>query len=168
MLLYILYNAPLINIANPEKKEECIIGYVDDTTLLASGRTFKEAHDMIKQMMERKNGVFNWSCTYSSLLEMNKLVLVNFSHSQSKVTEAEKLILFQTTPKGIIKHELASKPQVKLLGVLLDSKLNWAAQHEKVRGNTTKFTTAFKRYTKAASGIQPMEALKLYNAVAVP
>jgi len=31
-----------------EKKEECIIGYIDNTTLLTSGRTFKEAHNMIK------------------------------------------------------------------------------------------------------------------------
>ena len=30
MLLYIIYNAPLINIADPTDKNECIIGYIDD------------------------------------------------------------------------------------------------------------------------------------------
>ena len=35
MLLYILYNAPLINIARPNSRNECIIEFVDDTTLLA-------------------------------------------------------------------------------------------------------------------------------------
>jgi hypothetical protein len=168
MLLYILYNAPLINIADPTAKEECIIGYIDDTTLLASGKTFNDAHNTIKHMMERENGVFNWSRTYSSPLEMNKLALVNFSHSQAKVSEAKNLILFQTTPKGIVRHELKGKPQAKLLGIILDSKLNWSAQHEKVRENAIKFTAAFKRYTKVALGIRPAEALKLYNAVAVP
>jgi hypothetical protein len=34
MLLYIIYNAPLINTADPMRKEECIIRYTDDTTLL--------------------------------------------------------------------------------------------------------------------------------------
>jgi hypothetical protein len=168
MLLYILYNAPLINIADPRKKEECIIGYIDDTTLLASGKTFREAHSTIKQMMERNNGVFNWSCTYSSPLEMNKLALVNFSHSQTKTMEAENLTLLQTTPGGITTHVLTGKLQAKLLGVIMDSKLNWAAQHERVRGNATKFTAAFRRYTKAVSGICPMEVVRLYNAVPVP
>ena len=99
---------------------------------------------------------------------MSKLALVNFSHSQPKLAEAEKLTLSQTTPKGIKKHELTAKPQVKLLGVLLDSKLNWSVQHKKVGGITTKFTAAFKRYTKAASGICPPEVLRLYNAVVIP
>ena len=168
MLLYIIYNAPLINIANPTNKDECIIGYIDDTTLLASGKTFKEANGTIKSMMERRNRVFNWSRTFSSPLEMNKLALVSFSHSQPKIAKASKLILIQTTSKGIKEHELTAKPQAKLLGVLLDSRLNWAAQHEKVRGTATKFTAAFKRYTKVAAGIRPSEALRLYNAVAIP
>ena len=167
-LLYITYNAPLINIANPDNKDECIVGYIDDTTLLTQGKTFKEAHTTIKDMMQRENGVFNWSRTYSSPLKMNKLALVNFSLSLAKVTEAEKLTLTQTTPQGVIVHELQSKPRAKLLGVILDSKLTWAAQHEKVRGTAAKFTSAFKRYTRAASGICPAEALRLYNAVAIP
>jgi len=119
-------------------------------------------------MMERRNGVFNWSRTFSSPLEMNKLALVNFSHSQAKLGEAGKLTLYQTTSEGVRRHEIVAKPQAKLLGVLLDSKLSWTAQQEKVRGTATKFTAAFRRYTKAASGIRPMEALRLYNAVAVP
>jgi hypothetical protein len=118
-------------------------------------------------MMERKGGVFDWSHTYSSPLEMNKLALVNFSHLQLKTVEAGKLILFQTTPRGTTKHEPPGKPQAKLLGIILDSKLNWSTQHKKVREKAMKFTAAFKRYTKAAAGIRPTEALRLYNPVAV-
>ena len=168
MLLYIIYNTPLINIADPSNKKECIIGFINNTTLLAQGKTFKETHAMLKNMMEQTNGVFNWSQTYNSPLEMNKLALVNFSRSQDKVTKAVKLSLTEPTQQGHKNHAIDGKPQAKLLGVILDSKLTWAAQHEKVRGTATKFTAAFKRYTKAASGIRPAEALKLYNAVAVP
>jgi len=59
MLLYIIYNAPLINIANPTNKKKCIIGYINDITLCTKGKTFKEAYTTIKSMMERRNGVFN-------------------------------------------------------------------------------------------------------------
>jgi hypothetical protein len=110
-------------------------------------------------MMECKDGVFDWSRTFSSPLEMNKLALVNFAHSQPKISAANDLSLDQSTPDGIIHHSIKGKQQAKLLGVILNSKLNWAAQQEKVREKATKFTTAFKRYTKAA---------KLYKAVVVP
>src|SRR5258708_33161574 len=73
MLLYILYNTPLINVADPKKRKERIIGYIDDTTLLAQGKTSMQAHSTIKNMMERGNGALDWSCTYSSPLEMNTL-----------------------------------------------------------------------------------------------
>jgi len=144
MLLYIIYNAPLINIMDPSNKKECIIGYIDNTTLLAQGKTFKETHATLKNMMERTNGVFNWSQTFNSPLEMNKLTLVNFSCLQDKVTKAMKLSLTKPTQQGHKNHKIDDKPQAKLLGVILDLKLTWTAQHKKVRGTATKFTAAFK------------------------
>lgn len=84
MLLYALYNAPLIQVADNNNPNECIIGYVDDTTLLASRGDFNKAYDTLKNMMERANGVFNWSKSYNSPLEMNKLALINFTMSSEK------------------------------------------------------------------------------------
>jgi hypothetical protein len=67
MLLYAIYNTPLINIVNQNNKNEHIVGFVDDTTLIAVARNFDEMHKIIKHMMERKNGVFDWSKTFNSL-----------------------------------------------------------------------------------------------------
>jgi hypothetical protein len=36
MLLYALYNAPLIRMAKPNHPNECIVGFVDDTTLITT------------------------------------------------------------------------------------------------------------------------------------
>ena len=168
MLLYTIYNAPLIRIADGNKPNERIVGFVDDTTLLASGRDFNEAHGVLKDMMERRNGIFEWSRTYNSPLEMNKLALVNFTLSQEKAAKANTLILAQPDNTGQHIHRIQASPQAKLLGVILDSKLTWKAQHERVREKAVKWTAAFKRFTRAASGIRMNEARKLYNAVAVP
>ena len=168
MLLYAIYNAPLIRIASNNDPNERIVGFVDDTTLLASGRNFEEAHAALKDMMERRNGVFEWSRTFNSLLEMNKLALVNFTLSSEKAARANTLVLTQSTGGGQITHQIQASPQAKLLGVLFDSKLTWRVHHEKVREKAIKWTTAFKRFTKAAAGIRMNEARKLYNAVAVP
>lgn len=71
MLLYVIYNAPLISVADPNNTNECIVGFVDDTMLLACGKDFKTAHNMIKDMMECTNGIFEWSSMFNSPLEMN-------------------------------------------------------------------------------------------------
>jgi len=99
---------------------------------------------------------------------MNKLTLVNFTLSHEKAANANTLNLTQPDSNGQIMHWIQANPHAKLLGVLLDSKLTWKAQHEKVREKAIKWTTAFKRFTRAAAGIRINEARKLYNAVAVP
>jgi hypothetical protein len=35
------------------------VGFVDDTTLITTGRTFDETHNNIKDMIERKDGLFD-------------------------------------------------------------------------------------------------------------
>ena len=44
MLLYAIYNTPLIQIADLSNPNKCIISYVDNTTLLASRKNLKEMH----------------------------------------------------------------------------------------------------------------------------
>ena len=144
MLLYTIYNAPLIRIANPNNPNEHIIGFVDDTTLLASGKDFDKAHSIIKNMMECENGVFEWSRSYNSPLEMSKLALVNFSLSSKKATRASPLTLTHPDINSPTTHRLMAKPHTKLLGILLNSKLTWKAQYEKVCEKAIKWTAAFK------------------------
>ena len=167
MLLYAIYNTPLIRVADPNNPNERIVGFVDDTTL-ASGRDFDEAHNTIKNMMERENGVFEWSRSYNSPLEMSKLALVNFTLSHEKAAKANPLTLNHPDTSGPTAHRLTATPHAKLLGVLLDSRLTWKAQHEKIREKAVKWTAAFKRFAKAANSICMRDARKLYNAVAVP
>ena len=163
-----LYNAPLILSVDRDNPSERIIGFVDDTTLLASGKDLDETHSILKNMMERRNGVFDWSRTYNSPLEMNKLALVDFTHSHEKAKGVQPLTL--TQPIGGINHihQIKPSPNAKLLGVVLDERLSWSAQHERVREKAVKWTSAFRRYTKVTLGIRMIDARRLYNAVAVP
>ena len=151
--------------SNPSKR---IIGFVDNTTLLASGKTLNDTHELLKSMMECRNGVFDWSRSYNSPLEMNKLALVDFMHSFKKASNAKVLTLMQTIGPDTFTHQVRPSPNAKLLGVIFNEKLNWSAQHEHVRKKAVKWTTAFKRFTKAASGIWMQDAQKLYKAVALP
>ncbi len=131
MLLYAIYNAPLIHIANNNNPNEHIVGFMDDTTLMASGKDFDKAHNTLKDMMECTNGIFEWSQTYNPPLEMNKLALVNFTLSHEKAAVAKTLNLQSNNTTQLL-HQIRASPQTKLLGVMLNSKLTWRAQHEKV------------------------------------
>ena len=130
MLLYVIYNTPLLQVANPASPNECIVGFIDNTTLLARGKNFKEAHATLKDMMEHTNRVFEWSSTFNLPLEMNKLALVNFTQSATKARDVTCLTLMQPDHSIIHKHDIEVSLSTKLLGVILDARLNWSAQHE--------------------------------------
>ena len=55
MLLYILYNADLLEISNNPLAED-IIGYVDDIAIMAIGANFEETMQRIKDMMTKNGG----------------------------------------------------------------------------------------------------------------
>ena len=54
MVLYQYYNADLLDI--PNSPSEFAAAYVDDTILVATTKTFEEAHVKLKDMLTRKNG----------------------------------------------------------------------------------------------------------------
>ena len=57
MLLYILYNADLLEIPNNSSKEDTI-GYINDIALMAIGSNFEDTTDcLLKLMMKDKGGI---------------------------------------------------------------------------------------------------------------
>jgi hypothetical protein len=51
MILYTFYNAPLILTAS--ETNETALGFVDDSMFLVIAKTLPEAHQILKNMMER-------------------------------------------------------------------------------------------------------------------
>ena len=98
-----------------------------DTTILATGKNFDETHKIIRDII----GVFNWSRTYNSPLEMNQLALIDFTQSRDKSEKSRPLILSQKHGGTIITHRTKPSSNAELLGVMFDTKLNWKTQHEK-------------------------------------
>jgi hypothetical protein len=109
-----------------------------------------------------------WSCTFNSPLEMNKLKLVNFTLSHKKANNTKLLSLSQTHSNTCNTFQIHLSPNTKLLGIILDSRLTWAPHYKKVWEKAVKWTMAFKHFARAAVGIQMNEGQKLYNVVAVP
>ena len=57
MLLYIIYNSDLVDIA--KGKNELTLAFVDDAAFIAIGKTFQETDAILTNMLECEGGVTN-------------------------------------------------------------------------------------------------------------
>jgi len=103
----------------PNNKDKDMMAFMDNLFMLAIADTFKEAHEMLAEMMGRKGGIAEWSTTHNSPLEYSKLTLMDFAHYQSQKSRPP-LQLPQRTVKLVI--------STRYLGVFFDQNLNWKAQ----------------------------------------
>jgi hypothetical protein len=84
MLLYILYNADLLDLPDNPLAEDAI-GYVDDIALLSIGTDFEETTQRLKDMMTKRDGGLHWSISHNSKFEVTKSVIVHFTRKQFQI-----------------------------------------------------------------------------------
>jgi len=75
MILYIIYNADLIKIAEGNQEES--LGYIDDAKVIAEGENFHNTTSKIEDIMNRQGGAFEWSLQYNSNFEISKLTIMH-------------------------------------------------------------------------------------------
>jgi ribonuclease HI len=157
MALYQYYNADILEI--PKESHESAEAYVDDAILIATAKTFHEAHKSLEEMMTRRGGMIEWSEAHNSSIEYSKLALMDFAHHGVK-KERPPLILLDIT--------IEPTQNAKYLGIILDQNLNWAPQLAYVRGKGTTWTSQIKRLTSPSWGLTPKGAKKLFTSVVLP
>jgi Reverse transcriptase (RNA-dependent DNA polymerase) len=150
MIFYAFYIAPLLEVAKNDRQESAI-GFVDDSTLLARGATFEETHRILKDMMERVNGCFDWSRSHNSQFELSKLAIMDFTHSQEKKADSLDLELSRKDENGNIATTIVKRTEVyKLLGVRLDPRLLFRQHHDLVISRVVQWTARPKAYPSAS------------------
>ena len=89
MLLYIIYNADLLDLPDDLNNED-VLGYVDDIALLAIGNNFEETTTRLKQMMEKEDGGIQWSKEHNSIFEVNKSAIKHFTRRTDPDPDSER------------------------------------------------------------------------------
>jgi hypothetical protein len=84
MILYIIYNADLVDVAKHQGKQESTLTFVDDTAFIAVGASFHKTHRILKDMLERNGGGYDWSRDHNSKFETSKFALIDFSMNRTK------------------------------------------------------------------------------------
>jgi len=93
MILYIIYDSDLVRTASG--KQELTLAFVDDTAFLAIGKMFQEMHQILRDMLERSEGGFEWSNLHNSCFSPSKFALIDFSLNRTK--ERPPLVVRGTT-----------------------------------------------------------------------
>ncbi|GLB41456.1 putative encoded by [Lyophyllum shimeji] len=168
MLFYAFYNAPLIRTAIATRKSESSFGFVDDSMLLAIAKTLVEAHEILRDMVERRGGAFDWSISHNSPFELSKLALMNYPRSFLDVIPPP-LVLTRRNPDGsTTRQTVATVSTYKYLGVMFDSKLRWSAHLQKVAVSASWWSLQVAHLSRISGGMPPHRIRQLYNTVAVP
>ncbi|KAG9223182.1 hypothetical protein CCMSSC00406_0000129 [Pleurotus cornucopiae] len=156
MILYLFYNADLVDVP-ADDKGEAAIAYVDDVTFIVEAKTLRGAHRKLSDMMTRCGGGYEWSATHNSRFESSKLRIMNFTPND---TEHPTLLL-----QG---QEVTRESSYKILGIIIDEHLRWKEQTAAALSKTVQWINAFKRLGRVGGGISSRLLRQLYLAVAIP
>ena len=95
------------------------IVYVDDTTLIITGRTKEEATERCNAVLDRFNTYF----TYNKLtVNESKTKYMIFRKRQIRMTQTNNSKKLCITMNNIVLEETST---IKFLGVIINNKLNW-------------------------------------------
>ena len=169
MLLYIFYNANLLDIPTNTQKEDAM-GYVDDMTLLSIRNNLTETTEHIEDMMVREDGRQQWSIKHNSFFGVSKSAIAHFSRKMSTDPQSNNpqhlpLYRLELTLDGQIVQEVK---HYKYLGILIDAQLRWKEQEQRAAANATKWILQFRRLSRPSTGVSIKLMRQLYLVVAMP
>ena len=160
MMLYVFYNADLINIA--KGKFELSTGFVDDCAFIAVANSLDEAHLVLKNMMECTGGSLEWSLSHNSPFKLSKLAIMDFTRT-SHDTASTPLQIDKPGPNNTTtSHTITSVSSYKYLGVIFNPKLSWNSHITKVAAKAAWWSHQLWRIAKTARGLSPNQTHWLY------
>ena len=141
MIIYIIYNTDLINIAQGHPNE-LTLAFVNDTIFITTGKSTKEMHCTLQDMLEQTEGGLDWSFNHNSKFKTNKFALIDFTPTKQSSCP---LNVWRTTIMPSISH--------KFLGVIIDECLSWHQYINYTISKGTPYTLQLCRLATASKGL---------------
>uniref|UniRef100_A0A8H7K2N2 RNase H type-1 domain-containing protein n=1 Tax=Bionectria ochroleuca TaxID=29856 RepID=A0A8H7K2N2_BIOOC len=153
-ILYLFYNADLIEICKTEETEA--VGYIDDVSILAVGPTAPRNCKTLKGINRKAEG---WADKHGSQFAPAKYELVHFTRDP-KANSTHALRLPHTTIKA--------SPSCRYLGVQMDTRLRWNHHREKMEAGASKRLSALSALAGSTWGAKMVNLRQVYRAMIVP
>jgi hypothetical protein len=113
LILFLFYNADLVDLYNSLDLPITCIGFVDDENILAFGLSTEETCIALKEIHSR---CIRWGEMHGASFAPDKYALVHFTKKKRQIP---------TTPLHLPTTTLHPSPHACVLGLILDSKLSW-------------------------------------------
>ncbi|TFY75555.1 hypothetical protein EWM64_g8458, partial [Hericium alpestre] len=159
MILYLYYDADILDILQNHSCSERAMAFVDDSVLIAIGSNFEATHQTLRDMMTQPGGAIEWSVAHNSHFEFSKLALLNFSPIGSS-KKGTTLVL----PNA----EVEPADSTCYLGVMFDAHLTWKVQYQYAVKKGNVWALALHRLARPSRGMTAQHVRQLYIAVAIP
>lgn len=155
-ILYLFYNADLIDVCNQEPNTMST-GYIDDVAILTWGRTTEETCNTLSRVLGKAQ---HWANTHASIFAPDKFQLTHFTRSFTRIDTSRAL----QTELG----EVKPKATCKYLGLTMDAKLRWKEHIEEIRQKATKTVNALSCLGGSTWGVGLLDMRRIYEGTALP
>ena len=156
-ILYLFYNADLLDICNRPSTNAAGIGFVDDVNILTYGKSTEENCKTLKEIHENCE---RWAKRHGSVFAPHKYELIHLAKNPKKFNLEASF-----TVNGKLLNVTKS---VRVLGVYIDTRLNWSAHYKEIQKKMTRQTRALTRIAAATWGATLLQARHVYTAVVRP
>jgi ribonuclease HI len=162
-ILYSFYNADIADICRD--KGHLAPTYIDDVSVLVRGPT---AHPNCDSLRELHKDIQQWADRHASQFGLEKYNLIHF-WPQSRAVSKEPVGNDLTTPLVLEGgHTIHPKPSAKLLGVILDSRLDWKAHLQMLEAKASSRLMGLAGCVGSKWGVSYESPRKLYRGMILP
>ncbi len=155
-ILFLFYNSELLELCQRPKEGLSAVGFADDINMLAYSRSTEGNCRILEAAHTR---CLDWARRYGIKFAPSKYELIHFTRSRRFNLQAS--VRLGGTEK-------LPSPDVKVLGVWLDTKLSWSAHFRAVQKKASVQIGALTRITASTWGASFSRARQVYSSVVRP
>src|SRR6202041_1643033 len=152
-ILFLFYNAPLLEVLNQPELPLSPLGFADDINLLTYGEATVINCTNLEIAHEQ---CLDWARTHGMQFAPNKYTLTHLTRHQGFDLQA---------PVRLQGRVIEPEPAVQILGLQLDSRLRWTAHKKAIQTKMNPQMLALQRTTASTWGATMPKARHIYQAV---
>ena len=156
-ILFLFYIAELLESCNSSRERVSAAGFVDDTTLLAYGPTTEGNCRALERVHDR---CLAWAKRYGATFAPEKYELIHLTRRPGKFNMGASIEI-----QGAEKRPSTS---IRVLGIQVDSKLQWGEHVRAVKSKMWTQINALMRLSASTWGATFTKARQIYSAVIRP
>jgi ribonuclease HI/exonuclease III len=156
-ILYLFYNADLLDVCDNIRLRTSASGFIDDINIITYSKSTAQNCRNLEQI---HSACDTWATRHGSSFDLKKYDLIHFSRTPKRFR--------MDATVQLASHDIRPKDSVRVLGVILDPTLRWHAHLRAVEAKAAQQLNALKSLTGSIWG-SSMEAIrKVYTATVRP